>query len=191
MRRLIIAALTIVAAAGAGTAMAGGLLSGASGHQKSSARSAQPAATCHCKRGPRGPRGARGPRGLEGPEGPTGPAGPVGPQGPPGQGASLFAVVNADGTLFAGNGAVSVVHSVVGEYVVTFDTNVDGCAAVAAPGSHKTTGQPAIPVGIANSATNGSSVTVLTRVVNPPGVFEPSDRSFHLIVECAPPVLAR
>ncbi|MBA3717630.1 MAG: hypothetical protein H0W87_05340 [Actinobacteria bacterium] len=94
-------------------------------------------------------------------------------------------MVDGDGTLASGSGAVSVEHGVAGEYVVTFQRNVDSCAAVAAPGSHKTTGPPAVPAGIANSSTNGSTVTVLTRVVQAPGIFAATDRSFHLIVQCA------
>jgi len=108
----------------------------------------------------------------------------VGPQGLSGS-AALFAVVDADGTLVAGSGADSVHHGVAGEYVVTFRRNLDNCAAVAAPGSHRTTGPPAVPAGIANSSTNGNTVTVLTRVVQPPGIFAATDRSFHLIVQCA------
>jgi len=183
MRRLIIAALAVAAAAAAGTAMAGGLLNGKSEKKGSSAQRAQPAAPCHCKRGPRGPRGVRGPEGQHGETGPQGATGPAGPQGPPGAG-GLFAVVDGDGSLFDGSGAVSVQHNVAGEYTVTFNRNVDDCAAVAAPGGHKTTGPPAIPVGIANTGTNGSVVTVLTRVVQPPGIFQATDRGFHLIVMC-------
>lgn len=175
MRRLIIAGLVIAAAAAAGSAMAG--KSPVSGHNQ-----AKPSAimvACHCQRGP---RGARGPQGPQGPKGDTGATGPQGPAGPGGD--SLFAVVEADGTLFHGSGATGVQHAVSGEYVVTFNKNVDNCAAVAAPGGHKTTAPPAIPVGIANAGTNGNTVTVLTRVVQAPGIFVPSDRAFHLIVDC-------
>jgi hypothetical protein len=96
--------------------------------------------------------------------------------------------VDADGTLAQSvhGGAISVEHTVVGEYVVTFARNVDNCAAVAAPGGHKTAGPPAIPAGIANSSTNGNTVTVHTQVVTAPGVLQPSDRSFHLILMCPP-----
>lgn len=189
MRRLIIAALVLAAAAAAGSAMAS-VLNGHGARPGKSSLGAQVAAVCHCKRGPRGPRGARGPRGLQGPEGPQGPQGPAGQPGPPGA-APLFAVVDPDGTIARSGGAVSVTHDVVGEYVVTFNRNVDNCAAVAATGGHKSTAPPAIPVGIANAGTNGTTVTVLTRVVVPPGVFQPADKGFHLIVSCENPVTAR
>jgi len=71
---------------------------------------------------------------------------------------------------------------------VTFNRNVDNCAAVASPGGHKTTEPPAIPVGIANAGTDGNNVTVLTRVVQAPGIFQPADRAFHLIVVCIAPI---
>lgn len=181
MRRLLIAALAVAAAAGAGTAMAGGLLNGKGAIGSVAAQPAKLIAACHCKRGPRGPRGLSGPVGPQGAQGDTGPQGPQGPagQGPP----ILYAVVDADGSLAHGT-AVSVTHSVAGEYVVTFSQNVDNCAAVANPGGHKSAGPPAIPAGIANSSTNGNTVTVITRVVQAPGLFEPTDKGFHLIVMC-------
>jgi hypothetical protein len=177
MRRLIIAGLVVAAAIAAGSAMAG--KSPLSGH--SQAKPSAITAACHCQRGPRGPRGARGPQGAQGPKGDTGATGPQGPPGP--SGGSLFAVVDADGTLAHGS-AVSVQHTVVGEYILAFSRNVDACAAVAAPGGHKTTGPPAIPAGIANSSTDGNTVIVHTQVVQSPGLFVPSDRSFHLILSC-------
>jgi hypothetical protein len=178
MRRLIIAALAVAAAAAAGSAVAaGGGLQGARGQ----ARPFLASAPCHCQRGPRGPRGARGP---EGPQGPQGPQGATGPQGPAGHSASiLFAVVDADGTKVSGT-ATSIQHTVAGEYVLTFAEDLTGCAVVAAPGGHATTGPPAIPAGFANASTNGHTVTVITRVVQPPGVMEPADRGFHLIAMC-------
>jgi hypothetical protein len=184
MRRLIIAGLVLVAAAAAGTAMAGGLLNGSSGGKspRATAGHAKAVAACHCQRGPRGPKGARGATGDTGPQGPQGAQGPQGPAGA----APLFAVVDSDGTLFKGSGATTVQHSVVGEYVVTFNRNVDECAAVAAPGGHKTgTGPPATPQGIANSSTNGNTVIVLTRFLQTPSGIAPADRSFHLEVLCA------
>jgi len=179
MRRLLIAALAVAAAAGAGTAMAGGLLNGKGAAEGVSVQPAKLVAVCHCKRGPRGPRGFQGPQGEQGPKGDTGAQGPAGTSSP-----AIFAVVDGNGTLAHGT-AVSVSHAVVGEYTLTFGQNLDNCAAVAAPGGHKTgTGPSAIAVGFANASTNGNTVTVITRVVSPPGVMEPSDRSFHLIVMC-------
>ena len=178
MRRLIIAVLVVSAAAAGGTALAaGGGLQGA----RQEAKPALAAAPCHCKRGPRGPRGPQGP---QGPKGDTGSQGPQGPQGPAGASSPIiFSVVDSDGTQAHGT-AVSIQHNVVGEYVLTFAQNLDNCAVVAAPGGHKTTGPPAIPAGIANSSTDGNTVTVITRIVAPPGVLQITDRSFHLIVMC-------
>jgi hypothetical protein len=178
MRRLLIAALAVAAAVAGGTALAaGGGLQGT----RPEAKPALAAAACHCKRGPRGPRGLRGP---EGPQGPKGDTGAQGAQGPAGTSSPIiFAVVDGDGTLAHGT-AVSIQHTVAGEYVLTFAQNLDNCAAVASPGAHKSTGPPAIPAGLANSSTDGNTVTVITRVVSPPGVMQPTDRSFHLIVMC-------
>jgi hypothetical protein len=176
MRRLIIAALVVAAATAGGSALAaGGGLHGA----RSEAKPALAPAACHCRRGPRGPRGLRGPEGAQGSQGATGPQGPAGASTP-----IIYAVVDADGTLAHGT-ALSISHTVSGEYTVTFGQNVDNCAVVAAPGAHRTTGQPAIPAGFANASTEGNTVTVITRVVSPPGIMQPTDRSFHLIVMCA------
>ena len=84
----------------------------------------------------------------------------------------IFSVVDADGTQADGN-AVSIQHTVAGEYRLTFSRNLDDCAVVASPGGHRTT-----------ASTDGSTVSVITRVVSPPGVMQPTDRSFHLIVMC-------
>lgn len=63
------------------------------------------------RQGDRGPRGARGATGAQGPVGPAGPAGPAGatgPQGPAGQtgpqgpGTTIYAKVNANGTITPG-----------------------------------------------------------------------------------------
>ena len=182
MRRLLIAALTVAAAAGAGTAMAGGILNGKGATDGVAVQPGKLVAACHCRRGPRGPRGVRGPVGPQGPQGDTGPQGPRGADGAASP--TIYAVVDGDGTLAHGT-AVSISHTVSGEYTLTFGRNLDNCAAVAAPGGHKTTGPPAVPAGFANASTDGNTVTVITRVASPPGVMQPTDRSFHLIVMCA------
>jgi hypothetical protein len=86
--------------------------------------------------GPAGPVGAKGDQGLQGPQGPSGPQGPAGPAGPAGQGATvLTAVVEGDGTLVAGKGAIEVGHpptaNLTGWYYVLFNRDVSGCAGVA------------------------------------------------------------
>jgi hypothetical protein len=178
MRRLLIAVLAVAAAAAGGSALAaaGGLQG-----TRPEAKPALAAAACHCKRGPRGPRGFRGPEGPQGPKGDTGAQGPKGDNGT--STPIIFSVVDADGTQADGT-AVSIQHTVAGEYHLTFSRNLDDCAVVASPGGHRTTGPPAIPAGFANASTDGSTVTVITRVVSPPGVMQPTDRSFHLIVMC-------
>jgi hypothetical protein len=174
MRRFVIAGLVLAAAAAAGTAMAGGLLSG--GHAgkapRAGARNAAPLATCHCKPGPRGPKGDQGPEG---------PAGPQGPQGPAGTG--LFAVVNIDGTVHKQSGVSGVTHDGVGAYTVTFGKNVEACAAVAGVGNHGTT---SLPLGFASVATSGANVLVATWRFTDVGLaaIQRADKSFDLEVSC-------
>jgi Collagen triple helix repeat (20 copies) len=86
--------------------------------------------------GERGLAGPAGPKGDTGAQGAQGPAGPAGPPGPPGSGAIvLTAVVEANGTLVSGNGAVEVGHpnteNLRGWYYVLFNRDVSGCAGVA------------------------------------------------------------
>ena len=95
----------------------------------------------------------------------------------------LFAVVNSDGTLARGSDAVSgsVNHTPgTGNYEVTFDRDVTGCAYVAS-------------IGTADSGNAGSgSIGVSPRRRNPNGVFvdtedlndNDADIPFHLIVMC-------
>lgn len=183
MRRLIIAGLVLIAAAAAGTAMAGGLLNGHASTKspRAAAGHAKAVAPCHCKRGPRGPRGAQGPQGDQGPQGPTG---DTGPQGPAGVG-PLFAVVDGDGSPYKSSGGVTVNHVGVGEYIVRFNRNVDDCAAIAAVGFHKTSSPNlATPQGLANSSTSGDTVTVLTRLIQAAGAIA-ADRPFHLGLLCS------
>jgi hypothetical protein len=70
--------------------------------------------------------------GVTGATGPTGTTGATGPTGP--AGLSLFAVVDADGTLVHGT-ATGAVKNVTGSYTVTFGQDVSGCSATANPGS--------------------------------------------------------
>jgi hypothetical protein len=178
MRRFVIAGLVLAAAAAAGTAMAGGLLSGGkAGHAPGAAgRKAAPLASCHCQRGPRGEKGAQGTQGTERP------AGPQGPQGASGTG--LFAVVNIDGTVFNASGVAGVTHDGVGSYTVTFTKIVDGCAAVATVGGHQTS---SIPLGFAALSTFDRKVVVATWRFTDVGslpMIERADKGFHLEVSC-------
>lgn len=81
--------------------------------------------------GPEGPQGEPGPQGPEGPQGPQGEVGPEGPRGLPG--VSLFARVSSEGELETGT-AVSASRTSNGRYTVTFNQNVNECAAVVNPG---------------------------------------------------------
>lgn len=81
--------------------------------------------------GPAGPAGAVGPMGPVGPVGPTGTQGPVGPAGT--DAASLWAVVNPDGSLARGRGvsAVSPGSRYPGsgaDYIVTFNRDISQCS---------------------------------------------------------------
>jgi hypothetical protein len=82
--------------------------------------------------GPAGPQGPAGAPGSQGPSGTQGPEGPAGPQGPPGAPAtSLWAIVNADGTLAKGKGVVSTSKINAGVYEVVFNQDVSQAALVA------------------------------------------------------------
>ncbi|MBP0018610.1 MAG: glycoside hydrolase family 18 protein [Cyanobacteria bacterium SBLK] len=94
----------------------------------------------------------------------------------------LFAVVNLDGTLARGFGAVSSQRLSTGAYEVIFNRNVRNCAYVAT-------------VGLAGSsgATEPAAVSVVGRYNNVNGVYVATsgfslgtqkDEPFHLIVQC-------
>jgi hypothetical protein len=94
---------------------------------------------------------------------------------------TLFAVVNANGTLARGFRAVSSQRFAVGRYAVTFNRNVRGCAYVATIGlsgsvGFSSPGQISV-VGLVSSA-NG----VFIAVSNSAGAD--ADLGFHLAVHC-------
>jgi hypothetical protein len=117
-------------------------------------------------------------RGVTGPTGPPGPTGAKGPTGP--AGLSLFADVDADGTLVHGTATGAVKNA--GSYTVTFGQNVSGCAASANPGSFA--GSTAIPAQtsallfVGNPSSDKITVELLDPTIGP--VFTP----FLLIVAC-------
>jgi hypothetical protein len=95
---------------------------------------------------------------------------------------TLWAVVNADGTLSRDSHAVSVTHTAgAGTYVVVFDRNVRNCAYNATIGL----------AGAAGTSARGF-VTVVAAAVDVNGVFvttddingAPAERGFHLHVDC-------
>jgi hypothetical protein len=128
--------------------------------------------------GARGPQGPQGPRGAEGPRGPEGPAGA--------SATKLWAVVNADGSIYKQSGVVGSRRDAAGTYTLTFNRPVDDCAAIATVGGHRT-GPDAwtnVQHGIGTAATFGSVVVVHTlqdNGFNPP---VPSDYIFHVAVFC-------
>lgn len=68
------------------------------------------------------------------PEGPAGPAGPAGPGA-----SSLFAVVNADGSIYKQKGVNGPINKVdTGVYDITFNRSIDDCAVTASVGGHRT-----------------------------------------------------
>lgn len=99
------------------------------------AQGQQGAAGTQGAQGPAGTPGSQGPPGGQGPPGPQGPQGPQGQAGPPGAAAtSLWARVNADGSLAAGSGATSYdFPATYGSYIVEFNRDVTKCAIVATP----------------------------------------------------------
>jgi hypothetical protein len=105
-------------------------------------------------------------------------AGPAGPAGTPAT--TLWAVVNANGTLARGAAGVTSTYSGASFYSVDFPRNVTGCTYVATIGgtSNAYGGTGEISVYSQNLDPNG--VTVVTH--NSTGAF--ADRPFHLAVFC-------
>jgi hypothetical protein len=114
------------------------------------------------------------------PAGPTGAAGPVGPTGPPGTPAtSLWAVVNANGTIARQKGVVSASHVDNGRYRVQFNQTISACAWLATIGSAaEGTSFGFIEVELSSGSTN----TVVIGTQNTNGNF--ADRGFHLAIFC-------
>jgi hypothetical protein len=110
--------------------------------------------------------------------GPTGPTGATGPTGP--AGISLFAVVNADGTLVHGT-ATGAVKNGSGDYTVTFGRDVSSCAATAQPGAFAGSSIPAGDVSVL-VFTGGSPDEVFVQFTN--SIIGPVDDPFFLIVAC-------
>ena len=75
--------------------------------------------------------GPQGPQGSQGPQGPQGPKGDKGEKGDTGSATTLWAVVNADGTVARQSGVTGVSRTDVGVYDVTFSQSVANCAVLA------------------------------------------------------------
>lgn len=96
---------------------------------------------------------------------------------------TLFAVVNDNGTLARGFGAVSATRFQPGRYAVTFDRNVSNCAYVAAIGLSGSVGF-SLPgeITVAGQFNNVNGVFITTNASGGADV----DRGFQLAVHCRP-----
>jgi len=110
-----------------------------------------------------------GPTGVTGPSGPTGPAG-----------LSLFAVVNADGTLVHGT-ATGAAKNVSGDYTVTFGQDVSACAATADPGSFPGSAISTEATAVVEVGSPSSDKVTVELIADPIGLVS---TPFFLIVAC-------
>ena len=174
----VIACVALVFALG-GTGLAAGSVSPqASGGSDMKAGLAK--AGSESQRGPRGPRGFRGPRGLRGPAGPAGAAGAAGPAGPAGPAAtSLWASVDATGTLVRNKGVASAQKNATGDYQVIFSQDVTACAYQATLGG-PTTGLYAGEITVGQRVAIPAGLRVFT--LNSTGT--PTDAAFFVSVFC-------
>ena len=135
---------------------------------------------------PAGPRGATGPQGPQGQQGPQGPKGEPGTPGTPAT--RLFAVINGGtGALKSGSGVTGSARTGAGQYTVSFDRSVRGCAILATPGwlSPSVTGdiyQFGSRVTV-QSALVLDAGTVIVETTSNAGAI--TDRSFSIAAFCA------
>jgi hypothetical protein len=109
--------------------------------------------------------------------------GAQGPPGEPGEPATaLWVVMNADGGIVRGSGAVnsSALDPVFGSYEVVFDRDVTTCAYVGSVG--QPTGGGAPDAFVSTAPRNGNANAVLVEVRTSGGVS--SHQPFHLAVFC-------
>jgi hypothetical protein len=100
-----------------------------------------------------------------------------------GSAATLFAVVNFDGSLARGYGTLSSKHEGVGSYQVLFKRGLRKCAYVATLGTAGSTGVP--PTGYAGVVgRNGHVNGVYVQTFDQSGSLK--DEGFHLVVSCPP-----
>jgi hypothetical protein len=96
---------------------------------------------------------------------------------------TLFAVVNANGTLARGFRAVSSQRFAVGRYAVIFNRNVRRCAYVATMGLSGSVGfSPPGQISVVGLVSNANGVFIA--VSNSAGAD--ADLGFHLAVHCRP-----
>jgi Collagen triple helix repeat (20 copies) len=142
--------------------------------------------------GPAGPAGAKGDTGAQGPQGPQGPAGP---QGPPGTGPTILtAVVDTNGTLVSGNGAIAVHHPypphehLRGWYAVEFNRDVSDCVGIASlrqkySGDFDHSGE--IATSLHGAADSWWVVETFDSGDNLLGDEHPEERPFTLVLFCS------
>jgi len=116
--------------------------------------------------------------------GPTGATGSTGAQGAPGLPAtSLWAVVNATGSVQNGSGVTSAASEGVGAYQVIFDKDVRNCSYIATLGIPGSEGGGDQPAGYATTAARDSSVDgVWVNTFDGSGTL--TDEPFNLAVYC-------
>jgi hypothetical protein len=133
-------------------------------------------------RGKTGVTGATGKTGAPGAPGATGAPGAAGAPGKDGANAtSLFAVVEASGTLARGSGVVESTKSGVGSYIVKFKQNVTKCAFVASVGEPDFEGEAKGVADAQGAFTTTDSVFVETHAI---GSETAASKPFHLVVLC-------
>jgi Collagen triple helix repeat (20 copies) len=177
----VIACVALVFSLG-GTSLAAGSVSPQS-RSGSDAEASTATVASEAQRGPRGRRGPRGPRGLRGPAGPAGPAGAAGqagPAGPAGAAAtSLWASVDAAGTLVRNKGVTSTQKLGTGDYLVIFNQDVTPCIYQA------TLGGPTTGV-VPGQITAGQRAAIATgvRVITQNSTGTPTDLPFFVSTFC-------
>lgn len=119
------------------------------------------------------------------PQGPPGPQGPAGPAGP--AASNLFAVVNADGSIYKQKGVNGLNKVDTGVYDITFNRSIDDCAVTASVGGHRTgpTTWNDAPEGVATLRTFGQVVEVIILGNNGAyGLTVHRDFGFHVAAFC-------
>jgi hypothetical protein len=97
------------------------------------------------------------------------------------KGPSLTAVVNADGSLARGRGALSSSLIATGQYEVTFTQTINRCGFTAAIGLSGSIGSSNFgTVNVAIRSGNKSAVLIQTFDT----LGDPADLGFHLIIAC-------
>jgi hypothetical protein len=120
---------------------------------------------------PAGPRGVQGPRGAKGDTG--APA------------TRLWAIVDADGTLYRGSGVTSTDRAADGQYNVSFNQDVSRCAGVASTGGHALgNGTTGMSLGTAHAMPRGPGQPQSVAVMTTRTGAATEDRLFHLAVFC-------